>query len=162
MSKSLHINQDCLVSYNTLELGYSLDSIKIIPIFYHQDIHTDDFGSSVPALILGMLAEVRIEMQLVYYDTTTLYLAWMDSGNEESFGKFAGAGKIITGKELKIEGANSDLNWTFPKAFLTERPLEYPLGNERSIVRLTWRAVGLPEAADEVKSAGVRYVAEAE
>ena len=157
MAKAFYTQGNTLVKYDNSELGYAENAVKIVPRFHHKDIYADDFGPDSPALILWMLADFTIEMTLVYFDQTVIYNAIKDAMGGGTLGQFAGAGTPINGKQLDIESSTDATgnNWSFPKAYLAERPMEWPLGNERSLVHLTFRAVGLPTAAAEVKSSGI-------
>lgn len=155
MAKEIYINGNTVVKVNGTELGYSEDRIIIKPNFHHTDVHGDDFGAMAPTMVLWMLCDVGIEMTLVYFDPDQVYAAWMASaGGTDAIGTFAAAGKLVTGVELTIGTDRGDGDWVFPKAYLAERPIEWPLGNERSQLKLSWRAVGLPTVAAEMLSAG--------
>jgi len=158
MANGFYIQGNTTVTTTEGELGYSEGLIKVSPMFHYRDINSDDFPNS-PAFVLWMLGEVSIEMTLVYFDPTILYqIMEVSMGNASVLGTFGPAGKIMAGTVLTLEtegGENSD-EWSFPKAFLSERPVVWPLGNERSAVSLTWRAVGTPTASTNMVSSGVR------
>lgn len=158
MPNGFYVQGNTTVSTTEGELGYSEGPIKVSPMFHYRDINSDDFPNS-PAFVLWMLGEVSIEMSLVYFDSTILYQVIAKSmGAAATVGSFGAAGKIMTGTVLTLatEGGENGDEWAFPKAFLSERPVEWPLGNERSVVKLTWRAVGTPTAGTNLRSNGVQ------
>ena len=149
---------NCKITTGLGELGFSQDQVRIIPRFQHRDVMADDFPAT-PALILWMLADVIVEMNLSYFDANILDACIKMSMSSSTFGTFVGAGTIQTFTTLQVGGSGDQgAPWNFPKAYLAEQPMEWPLGNERSVVRLRWRAVGIPTAAAEVLSAGVQLM----
>lgn len=155
MSAAFYTNGNSTVYSNGSLLGLSKDPIAVEPVFHFTDVQADDFGPKAPAAILWDLAEVLVRMTLVYFDNSILQEAVKASMGGGTLGTLQGAGAIIGGFPMQIEsGSVPGGSWTFPTAFLAERPLTFPLGNEYSAVQLTWRAVGLPTAAAEVLSQG--------
>ena len=158
MPNGFYIQGNTTVTTTEGELGYSEGLIKVSPMFHYRDINSDDFPNS-PTFVLWMLGEVSIEMTLVYFDSAVLYqIIEKSMGVAPILGTFGSAGKIVTGTVLTLAtngGANAQV-WGFPKAILSERPLDWPLGNERSAVKLTWRAIGTPTAGINMVSSGVQ------
>lgn len=135
------------------ELGYCSEPIKVAPRFAYKDVFTDDFPD-VPSNRLWMLAETKITMTLVYYDETTLeaviLAAMVGNANGQAL-TMAGAGtpmgvgilgdptnSLIT---LTISSNNGPQPYIFDACHLAERPVEIPLGIERSLVQLTWSSI---------------------
>lgn len=146
------------------ELGLAQDPIVLSPKFHHKDVFIDDFGPNVPAEVLWMLAEVRITMNLVHFDISVLRKCLANSmGNANAVdafdgsineGEFAGAGipmggnknRFVAGNQyislnIRSEVVNGGLNWRFPTAYLAESPMTFPMGTERTIASLNWRAI---------------------
>lgn len=172
---------------NLLELGLSVDQIRIAPRWYHKDLQTDDFGPNVPPDMLWQLAEANIVMRLVNYDPFCLDLCMVESMCGPPPGDISGgsvappyvlnglpyqAGHGLAGcgipmgkgrplgasgnryVSLNIQSPAFGLPWRFPASYLTAPPLEMPLGNEKSIVTLNWRAIpyDVPRATGETES----------
>lgn len=155
MSAAFYTAGNTLVSYDGSELGYSSEPIVIAPIFYHTNVQADDYGPRAPAAILWDLAEVMVRMTLVYFDAGVYYAAVKASMGGGDLGTFTGAGGILTGASLSLDSSTDpEESWVFPTAFLAEQPFEMPIGNERTLLRLTWRCIGINPAQAEVLSAG--------
>lgn len=144
-----------------LKLGLSLDQIIVEPRFIHRDMKTDDFGPDAPADVMWYMGTANITMSLIHYDMTVLdfCLAEAMAGNKKrTNGVYAGgpdglapAGTPLGGgKALYTEGCHyvgliiaspkANFPWNFPATYLMES-LEYPLGTERTAVKLRWRAI---------------------
>ena len=155
MALGYQTNGNTLVHWDGEELGYASEPISIVPQFYHTNVHADDYGPSAHAAILWDLAEVRVRMTLVYFDLAVYYDALKTAMGGGDLGTFVGAGTLLTGGSLSLlSSASGENDWTFPTAFLAEQPAEHPLGNERTLLRLTWRCIGINAAQAEVLSAG--------
>jgi len=139
------------------ELGLAQEGISISPRSFHKDINVDDFGPDVPPEIMYNLTDVGIRMKMIHYDNTVLKLAIAESfaggaGLDVPEGVLAPAGSMMgRGKPLFASGNHfvsmSILSpvlrepWHFPTCYLREQPFEYPLGTEKSVVDLNWRAI---------------------
>ncbi len=147
-----------------LELGLATESIRVFPRFSHQDVRADDFGPHIPADVMTLLADARISMTLIHYDDGVLNLAMAESFgrtmNPARTGTLAPAGSMMgNGLPLLVSGNHfMHLNlvnanpaavifgpqmtgWRFPAAYLTDHPVEVPVGTETSKVVLNWRAI---------------------
>jgi len=49
--------------------------------------------------------------------------------------------------KLIIDSALGEDTWEFPTAFLNQQPFTLPLGTERSLVDLNWRAIAYTNSA---------------
>lgn len=156
MAAGYVINGNSLVLVGGSELGLSKDPIALEPNLYHTDVHADDFGPSAPAAVLWDLADFTIRMTLVWFDNAVLNDVLKASMGGGTLGTFQGAGALITGVTMEIQSDIAENPWSWPQAYLAQRPYVFSLGNEYSAVQLVWRAVGLPTAAAEVLSQGVR------
>lgn len=169
-----------------VELGLTDNITRIQPIFHHQDIHVDDFGNKAPAEVMSMMAECRIEMTLVHYDPTVLSCCLWDAkgfngiGTDLGFealneGACGAAGTLMGGgRDVGHEDNRySELFLIFPKTdevtmsqrqpyvfhacYLDSRPLEIPISTERSLVKLSWRAIPydtFASGSNEIRSSG--------
>jgi hypothetical protein len=170
------------------ELGLTSEKITITPRFYHQEIHCDDFGHSVPAELMWNLADVNIRMTLIHYDSVVLndcFIESMAGGKSKDAlpipGTMAACGTMMGGyKDVGEPGCHyislniisaligGDLlgsqlpdNWHFRAAYISTPPLEIPIGTEKTIVVLNWRAIPYvspsnsnPSSTIELKSQG--------
>lgn len=154
------------------ELGLSEDQIRITPRFVHKDIRVDDFGDEVPAEVMAKLAEITITMKLIHYDPSILDVCIAESlgGNAILGTEMTGAGalmgqNVIPGGEgnhfIGLSLMSPVLNKPnfFPTSYLAVRPVEIPLGTERTVVLCNWRAIpyGRPGLdGSEIQSSGTR------
>ena len=134
------------------ELGLAVDSIKVSPIFKHRDIHCDDFGPDIPVDVMWKLAECHISMTLIHYSVNVLKacvnesMAGSDDGTLAANGTLMGAGKQNNNAKnhyisLNLLAPILEDPWHFPAAYLSDRPVEYPLGVNVQTVVMSWRAI---------------------
>lgn len=149
------------------QLGLSEGPISVRPNFVHKDIHVDAFGGEIPADVQTMLADVTISMRLVNVDRDVLDTCLLQSmGNlGGTIGQVPRAGTVLGGTGsagagstqtrfgsnwqyivLGIRSPVASKPWRFPAAYMTGPPMEFPLGTEKSIIQVNWRAI--PWAAD--------------
>lgn len=150
-----------LISQFPAELGLCSEQITITPKFIHQDIPVDDFGGTIPPEVLWMMSECNINMTLVHYDRDVLMICVQEAmgGGDGSFtlllndgtcGKggipLGGGGPMFASgnhlMSLNLISTNpDDYFWRFKSCYLNSTPLEIPIGTERSLVTLNWRAI---------------------
>ena len=141
------------------ELGLAAEEVRIIPRFVYQDIKADDFGPEIPADVMWLLADVTIRMGLIHYNRDVLdtCLASSMAGTTNISSKWAGtlvgAGTLMgNGKDVGSAGNSFiglsllspnllNYGWRFPAAYLADRPLDLPLGTNRTIALCQWRAI---------------------
>ncbi len=161
MPRSFVINGESMVTVkggvqasginHVTQLGLTSDQITVSPKFYNYDFKVNDFGPHVPAEIMSQISEVRIRMALVHFDNEVLRICMNESMAGASFGTLAPAGMTLgRGKPLYVSGNHLVslsitspqllLPWTFPATYIPTPPLEIPLGTERMIVSVEWRA----------------------
>ncbi len=139
------------------QLGLSDTSIAIRLNFHHKDIPVDAYGATVPETqVMG--GDATISMTLVHFDRAVLATCVQESlGGAPAEGLLQRAGSRM-GNNLPRFGAGGLLGnhyiglnltsvvagipWRFWYTFLANPPVEFPLGTEKSIVRLQWRAIG--------------------
>jgi hypothetical protein len=147
------------------ELGLTTDKVRVFPVYHHQDVYTDDYGPNVPVETLWGMSEARIFMDLVHYDTDVLDQCMaLAAGVDESLtplypdeldGLAGPAGRPM-GAGLPLYDANNNYlsvylipanflsakrPYRFKACYIDSRPLEIPLGTERTMVRLSWRCI---------------------
>ena len=170
MSRSYYVEGEAMVlvkgrsdsTIGTLsQLGLCSDSIRIQLDYKHLAIDVDAYGQVPPEnQAMGMMA--RIDMTLVHFDYTVLAACVQEAtGGAPAEGQLAHAGALMgnglarfapggaAGNHyigLYIQSAIGQQPWRFYYTYLANNPLTWPLGAERSLVRLTWLAV--PYSAD--------------
>jgi hypothetical protein len=135
------------------QLGLADSPITITPTFKFKDVNVDAWGMA-PAEVQWMLAEAAISMRLINFDRAVLdaCVALSMGGGQPSVGQMARAGTLMGGNVPLFSPGNNYITlnilspvdgkpWRFFTSYLAERPMEYPLGTEKSIVQLTWRAI---------------------
>lgn len=157
------------------ELGLTVDQVTVVPRWKHLDILADDFGPDIPAELMWNLADVIILMTLIHFDEGVLDRCMAqsmggakdDNGVLYAAGIMAGAGRQMGAMKALFDANNHFISlnllspvlnrpWRFPKSVLAENPVQYPLGVEKSAVKLVWRAIPYQVVNEdtEVKSAG--------
>lgn len=151
------------------DLGLAEKPITIRPNWVHRDIHYDDFGPNVPPEVMWMLADVQISMRLVHYDQLILDTCMIEAeagGSAFSAAavaaatRFAGtlapAGSLM-GNNLPLFASGNhyismsivpaigplgnQLPYRFPSCYLTGPAVVLPLGTEKTLAEVTWRAI---------------------
>lgn len=134
-------------------MGLAVDRITIQPNFRHRDITLDAWGGEVPAEVQAMLFDVNISMALVYFDNTVKDVCLQLSiGGAGAIGQTTragtllgnGVGRFAVGNNyigLNIASPIGQKPWRFYFTYLTGPPMEYPLGTEKTIMVLNWRAI---------------------
>ena len=148
------------------QLGLTAKPVRILPRYYHTDIHADDFGPRVPAELMYNLAEVRVQTELVHYDSLLARICWAESqagatrplntngvpGPVPNEGFLAPAGSLQGNGLPRFASGNyyiglnlitgpQTLDWRFYSAVLTEAPWELPIGSEKSVLVMNWRCI---------------------
>lgn len=155
------------------ELGLTDGPVRIKFLTKHKEIFVDDYGPDVPAELLGMASEARISMDLVHFDFLVLAECIKASygGPPNEDGTMTGVGWPIgcglpyspedpvdarfVNRYVRLSIATlvppgrGRLPWTFYSCVLTGEPVEIPLGVERSIFRVNWRAIPYSPPADD-------------
>lgn len=142
------------------QLGLTDSPIEILLDYKHLSIGVDAYGY-VPPELQGMGMMARINMQLVHFDENILQACVQESLAAPAEGQLGHAGALIgngqplftpgvlTGNKfisLNIQSAIGQQPWRFPTCCLLEQPLRWPLGAERSLVKISFLAV--PYSAD--------------
>lgn len=177
MARDYFLNGETLVKVkgsvagiqNLAELGLAIDTIVITPNFRHKDIRIDDFGPDIPAEVLWHLSDARIRMTLVHFDRNVLdscLISSMAGANGGTIpGTFSSCGTPMGGGvalfavnnfyiSLNLLSPVGNKPWRFRTTYLTNPPIEHPLGTGHSLVVLNWRAVPYPISSIELISKG--------
>ena len=145
------------------ELGLASEGIHVLPRFFHEDVYVDDFGKNVPPEVQWNLADATIRMTLVHYDRRILATCIAESmggakpnrvppidlGRE---GILKPAGSLMGNNlapfssgwhyiSLNLSAPEMDYPWRFPSCYLQDPPIDIPLGTEKQMVLLNWRAI---------------------
>lgn len=165
MARDFFINGETLVAVKgradsaigaIQELGLSSDQITIRPQFRHRPINVEAWGDVEPETQF-MLAHVDISFTLIHFDRDILDVCVMESmGGAPAIGTTARAGARLGNNKARF-GAGGVLGnhyiglnftspvgnkpWRFYYAFLTNQPMIFPLGAEKSAVMTNWRAI---------------------
>ena len=166
MSRDYFINGPTLVSVNgnsgtaissLTQLGLSDAPIRVRVTSYHRDMVVDAWGAGTPETQY-MLGEAFIPMSLIHVDRTVLSICQAESqAGASADGTVPGAGARMgnglprfgvaqAGVANHFIGLNltspiGNIPWRFYYAYLAGNPIEFPLGTEKSIIQLNWRAV---------------------
>lgn len=154
---------------NLSELGLATERITVTPKFFHKDIYVNDFGPNTPAEVLAMMGDCTISMNLIHYDKNVLDTCIAESQGGTTVkpeniginlalnlgiaGVFNPTGTVMGGEYptimylsgchymgLNLSSPVLEMPWRFRKTYLIDT-VRYPLGTEKSIVSLNWRAI---------------------
>lgn len=142
------------VSGTYFELGLTDGPITVSPTFRHRDFRCDDFGPEIPVEVLSMMADVRISMNLIHYDDTVLDVCIAESlGNPGvNTGVFMPSMRPLGQNRPRLASGCHYISlnlsspvltrpWRFWTSYLLGDPVEFPLGTEKTVARVNWRAV---------------------
>lgn len=148
-----------------LTLGLSHGPIHIVPSWNNVEVFTNEFPQGgPPAELLTSPGEVRVTMNIIHLNRSVLSVALsqalgmnglttypfelMNSTTLQPLGNnqpLYSSGNYFVGMMLDIlnplPNHSFDPPYTFPAAVLTGQPMEFPIGSQASIFRLTWRCV---------------------
>ncbi len=145
------------------QLGLATDQVRITPRYFHLDMKVDDFGPNVPAEVMFNLAEVYVNCKLVHFDIAAAAACWGEAmaGGVPSVvpgfpgpvdGFLAPAGSLM-GNGLPVLSSGNHyvhltilspvlgLPWRFLAAYMTGPPFVLPLGNEKSMMDVSFRCI---------------------
>lgn len=140
------------------ELGLPEDRIEISYEFRHRDIRIDAWGGEIPPDMQFMLAAANISMTLLHHDPDVLAECIKEAmAGASAEGTMPAAGTLMGGGVARFAAGNHYVSLNIyspvggrPRRFLTAHlhgnPVSFPLGTEKSAVRINWRAI--PYAAD--------------
>lgn len=138
------------------ELGLTSDSIKITPNYAHRDVLTDSFGPDMPAEVHWQLADVTIALRLIHYDKRVLQASLVEStgynGGIFTDGTLPPAGSplgnyvapLASGcfyQSLNLTSPVLGQPWRFRTCYQNGPPVMIPIGTEKTIAEVNFRAV---------------------
>src|SRR3990167_597153 len=169
MARDVFVNGEAMISVkgysgsaigSLTQLGLAQNGISIRLNFKHRDINVDSWGPEVPVDVQCFLADATVQMQLVHVDRTVLDVVLGHSmgiaatsgvvGQLPHAGQRMGQGSISSPPTARFGNNYIGLNisspiagkpWRFFYTYLTGTPFEQPIGTERSIFTLNWRAI---------------------
>ena len=134
------------------ELGLSVDPIQVSLNFNFEQVVANAWGRA-PFEVQWMGAIAQVSMNLVHFDRTLLDACLQQSmGGGGAIGQVGRAGarmgnnaaRFAAGYKfigLNIFSPVAGKHWRFYHTYLSETPMQFPLGVERSVVQLNWTAV---------------------
>ncbi len=155
------------VGNTALQLGLSDQQIQFTPTYRDEDIQVNAWGGQVPPEVQQMGAEVQFSMTLIHFDQAVLRgcLGLASAGtkqytNATTGNSLAGAEGVMPAPGARLAGSWVTLGcycpattfptqtgtfnwWRFPMAKIVGNLL-WPIGAEKSIVRLQWRCLPAP------------------
>lgn len=160
MGRAFYIEGECMVlvkgpSNSTIgtlsQLGLTSDPIEVVQDYRHLPIDVNAYGQVPPEIqAMGMMA--RVTMNLVHFDPTVLATCVQLAQQAPAEGQLGHAGALMgnglarfaVGNNyvgLNLQSAIGAQPWRFLYTLLIGQPLSWPLGAERSIVRVSFQAV---------------------
>lgn len=149
-------------SDNANKLGLATDEIQVRPSLNKLDVKVNAWGED-PVDVQQMGGEATITMNLVHVDRTildTCIKLAMGAAVANTPGTFGRAG-LLMGNGLAMFNAGNrlislnitspiggggravdgDRPWHFLSCYLADNPVVFPVGVQRSIIAVTWRAI---------------------
>lgn len=134
------------------QLGLAPDPIQVTLNEHSKPLIVDAYGqdNTIDEQVFG--GDALINMTLIHFSAIALSectrLAWASAPTEGTLGRagFRRGNGVALGAagssfiNLNIASPIAGLPYNFPAAWLAERPVVIPLGTEKSMVRLTWKA----------------------
>ena len=161
------------------ELGLALGPVRILPRSLRRNIFSDYTGSDVPRDLMTNLADVNIKMTLIHYDNRILAAciaesmgrsltdqeSITDSGSE---GTLTGVGTLMGGGNqlfspgchylsLYLSSPVLDYPWRFFTCYLDTPPIEIPIGVQKNLVELNWKAIPYMLPTSQLR---IKYISE--
>jgi len=139
------------------QLGLSTDPIHVSLEFRHKDLIVDAQGDEIPVDVQYKLAAANISMRLIHFDPIVVQGCWRSANagavvvgttgragqrmgnNQPRFGPGGANGNHYLG--LNLTSPVGNIPYRFWYAYLTQRPSEYTLGTEKTILTMNWRAI---------------------
>jgi hypothetical protein len=167
MARDFYINGETMVFVkakadspfggNMTQLGLAEDPIKVTPKFIHKDINVDAWGEA-PAEVQFMLAELSISMNLIHFDRSIIDACMqLSMGGAPAIGQLTRAGARLGNNAARFAAGGPGVGnfyiglnltspigakpWRFYYTYLTGQPAEFPLGVDRSVIRMNWRCI---------------------
>lgn len=170
-TRDFHINGPALLSVRgptgssiagtTYELGLSEGQVEVRPVFNHSALQVNAWGLQ-PADQQWMGATVDITCGLIHFDASCLEeIVRLSMGGGTSFGQMGRAGVRLGGGVIRFAVGNNyfGLNITSPDdtrpfrfffCYLPDPPLSWPLGTEKEVINIRFRAVPYPGTSTSI------------
>ena len=153
---------------NVQQLGLADSPITVSLDFRHSDVQVDAWGRQIPPEVQVMLASATISMNLIHFDRDILDECWrLSMGGPAAIGQVARAGTRL-GNSATLQTSTTNMfmalgiaspvankPWRFRSVYLTGTPGQYPLGTEKRVVVLNWRAIVYPGTNGDPWQAGL-------
>ena len=107
---------------------------------YYEDVLLDTFGSRIPGDVQSMLADARIDLSLIYFDSTVLQTALKVGG--AAYGTMPAAGTLMgasTALKTLATGGSNGFTFTSNTMFVAGGPIKK--GTRATRARLSFRAI---------------------
>lgn len=161
MSRYVYVNGESLVYVkgpagsaiaNLTELGLSDNPITIVLQPMHKEVTADAWGD-VPFEVQTMLASVSVSMTLIHFDPAVVEeLARLSMGGGAQAGQMGRAGTLLGNNLPRFAAGNNffGLNiaspvgqrpWRLFTCYMPQPAVQWPLGANRSIISLSFRAI---------------------
>ena len=170
MARNLFINGESMVyvrgpsgdadigGSSLTQLGLAGDPIQVQLGLRHRDVIVDAWGPEIPMDVQTFLSDVIINMNLVHFERDILDACLrLSMGGVATVGLLGRAGRrlgaAVGGPGLApFTAGNSYIGliidspvagkvWRFYSTYMTGTPVNFPLGTERSIVAVQFRAI---------------------
>lgn len=167
MSRDFYINGESMVTVkgpsdsvgtgsvaSLVQLGLTESPIRVRLNIRHRDLIVDAWGPEVPADVQCFLTDATISMNLIHYDPYVLdecVRLGMFGNPSVGFVSRAGirmgstvAARFAPGNNfigLNIASPVVNRPYRFFLAYLTGPAAEFPLGTEKTVAAVTWRAI---------------------
>lgn len=134
-------------------LGIADTPVRMEFEFNHDPITTDAGGRFVPMDVQGFLGTAIVSFNLIHFDKTVMReVMRLSQGAPAQDGTLTRAGKRLGGNNarfapgwnyvsLNLSSPIGLLPWRFLNAYLTGRPVQWPLGTERSLLQVNFRVI---------------------
>ncbi len=148
MARDYYINGQCLVSYNSQELGLTDNNgkVTITPNVHYLPIEVDGWGSAETSPERQcFLVHCTISMTLVHFDKDVFKTAMVNSTQGSAEGTMPRGGTLLGAnggyKTLSLSSPGPVARtWSFPSTFIKDH-YTLPIGAERSLLEVVWQAV---------------------
>lgn len=160
MPRTFYINGESMITIGPMgsltplvQLGLTEDRVEVSLRVHSEPLYVDAFGKLNPANEQVFGGEAIITMHLIHFDPVQLAVCAKSAfnGPKEGYLGRAGLTRDATGGgfiSLGIASPIAGLPFIFPTAYLRDDPYRMPLGNEKTVATLIWRALAYPIGGD--------------
>jgi hypothetical protein len=154
MARDYQINGQCLATVsNGSELGLTEAPVSMSFNFTHDEIQVNAWGGRIPPALQFMLSSVDIRLSLIHFDRAVLEEAMRISmGSAPAIGQMPTAGQVMKQPsdfvQLTLTSPVLGVPWNFPATYIVGTPVEWPIGAEKSVIQVSFRALPIPAGGD--------------